>query len=69
VRPIAATASRPRSIEVGDLVPSDPAAWRALRVSLERRQAVRTLGRRFRCDPVAYLHKSEQNLIKRALPP
>ena len=31
-------------------MPSDPKAWRELRDSLERRQAVRTLGRRFRRD-------------------
>jgi hypothetical protein len=69
VRIIAATASRLRPIEAADLVPTDPAAWRALRESLERRQAVRTLGRRFRRDPAAYLQELEQNLIKRALPP
>jgi hypothetical protein len=69
VRIIAATASRLRPIEVADLVPSDPDAWRALRASLERRQAVRTLGRRFRRDPATYLHELEQSLIKRALPP
>jgi hypothetical protein len=69
VRIIAATASRLRPIEAADLVPSDPAAWSALRQSLERRQAVRTLGRRFRRDPATYLQELEQNLIKRALPP
>jgi hypothetical protein len=69
VRILAAAASRLRPIDAADLVPSDPAAWRALRESLERRQAVRTLGRRFRRDPVAYLRELEQNLIKRALPP
>lgn len=69
VRIIAATASRLRPIEVADLVPSDPAAWRALRESLERRQAVRARGRRFRRDPATYLQELERNLIKRALPP
>jgi hypothetical protein len=69
VRIIAATASRLRPIGVADLIPSDPAAWRALRESLRRRQAVRILGRRFRRDPAAYLHELEQNLIKRALLP
>ena len=69
VRILAAAASRLRAIDAADLVPSDPAAWRALRASLERRQAVRTLGRRFRRDPTAYLHELERNLIKRALPP
>jgi hypothetical protein len=68
VRIVAATASRLRPIEVGDLVPSDIGAWQSLRASLERRQAVRTLGRRFRRDPVAYLQSLEQTLINQALP-
>src|SRR4029079_1805939 len=46
VRVVAAAATRLRTIEAADLVPSDPAAWRELRGSLERRRAVRTLGRR-----------------------
>jgi hypothetical protein len=69
VRLVAAAATRLRPIESSDLVPSDPAAWRELRGSLERRQAVRTLGRRFRRDPVAYLRSLEESLIKQALPP
>jgi hypothetical protein len=69
VRLIAATATRLRTIEVTDLVPSDLSAWRDLRGGLERRQGVRTLGRRFRRDPVAYLRSLEEALIKVALPP
>ena len=69
VRLVAATATRLRRIEAADLVPSDLAAWRDLRGSLERRQAVRTLGRRFRRDPAAYLRSLEETLIKEALPP
>jgi hypothetical protein len=69
VRLIAATATRLRAIAVTDLVPSDLSAWRALRGSLERRQGVRTLGRRFRRDPGAYLRSLEESLIKAALPP
>jgi hypothetical protein len=69
VRLVAATATRLRTIEGTDLVPSDLSAWRALRGSLERRQGVRTLGRRFRRDPVAYLRSLEESLIKAALPP
>jgi hypothetical protein len=69
VRIIAATASRLRPVQATDLAPPDPATWRALRASLERRRAVRTLGRRFRRDPAAYLQELEQSLIKRALPP
>jgi hypothetical protein len=67
-RIVAATASRLRAIEVDDLIPSDIGARRRLRASLERRQSVRTLGRRFRRDPEAYLESLEQLLINRALP-
>lgn len=69
VRLVAAATTRLRPIEVADLVPSDPDAWRELRRALERRQAVRTLGRRFRRDPVAYLRSLEESLIKQILPP
>jgi hypothetical protein len=69
VRIVAATASRLRPIEASDLIPSDVGAWQSLRASLERRQAVRTLGRRFRRDPEAYLQSLEQLLINQALPP
>src|ERR1700760_3630493 len=69
VRLTAAAATRLRSIAVADLVPSDLEAWRDLRGSLERRRDVRTLGRRFRRDPVAYLRSLEESLINQALPP
>jgi hypothetical protein len=69
VRLVAAAATRLRSIEVADLVPSDLWAWRDLRDRLGRRQAVRTLGRRFRRDPVGYLKSLEDALINQALPP
>ncbi len=69
VRLTAAAATRLRSIAVADLVPSDVQAWRDLRGALEQRQAVRTLGRRFRRDPGAYLQAIEESLIKQALPP
>jgi hypothetical protein len=70
VRLPAALATRLRG-EVGgeDLVPTDLEAWRALRSGLERRQAVRTQGRRFRRDPAAYLQELENTLIKETLPP
>lgn len=68
VRLPAAAATRLRSIPVSDLVPADLKAWRELRGSLEQRQAVRTLGRRFRRDPVAYLQAIEESLIKQTLP-
>jgi hypothetical protein len=69
VRLVAAAATRLRPIEAADLVPSDLKAWHDLRDRLERRRAVRTLGRRFRRDPVAYLRSLEESLIKQTLPP
>jgi hypothetical protein len=69
VRLVAAAATRLRPIEVADLVPSDLSAWRDLRGRLGQRQAVRTLGRRFRRDPAAYLRSLEDSLINQALPP
>ncbi|HMB03389.1 MAG TPA: ISNCY family transposase [Isosphaeraceae bacterium] len=52
-----------------DLAPADLEAWRDLRASLERRQKVRTQGRRFRHDPAAYLQELEDILVKGILPP
>jgi hypothetical protein len=69
VRLTAAAATRLRSIAVAALVPTEVQAWRDLRGSLQQRQAVRTLGRRFRRDPVAYLQAIEESLINQALPP
>jgi hypothetical protein len=69
VRLVAAAATRLRPIEVAELVPSDLSSWRDLRGRLERRQAVRTLGRRFRHDPIAYLRSLEDSFINQALPP
>ena len=69
VRLVASAATRLRPIAVADLVPSDLERWRELRGSLERRRRVRTLGRRFRRDPVAYLRSLEEALIKKVLPP
>jgi hypothetical protein len=68
VRVVAAAATRLRRIGATELVPSDLQAWRDLRGSLERRQALRTLGRRFRRDPAAYLKSLEKSLINQALP-
>lgn len=69
VRLVAAAATRLRPIEVAELVPSDVSSWRDLRGRLGRRQAVRTLGRRFRRDPATYLRSLEASLINQALPP
>ena len=69
VRLVSAAASRLRSVSVEDVIPSDVSAWRALRAELEKRQATRTLGRRFRQKPDAYLQTLEQAAIKNVLPP
>src|SRR4029079_8742890 len=69
VRVVAAAATRLRPIDVADLVPRDLSSWRDLRGSLGRRQAARTLGRRFRRDPVEYLRSLEESLINQDLPP
>ena len=69
VRLPAALATRLRGEVRGeDLAPTDLEAWRALRAGLERRQAVRAQGRRFRRDPAAYLQELEDALIKGTLP-
>lgn len=68
VRLVSSATSRLRRVGVADLIPSDVAAWRALRRELEKRQATRTLGRRFRRDTDAYLDELEQTLIKNVLP-
>ncbi len=68
VRVVASAATRLRPIAATDLVVS-VSAWRDLRGRLERRQAVRTRGRRFRRDPDAYLRSLEETLINQALPP
>jgi hypothetical protein len=68
VRLVASAATRLRAVEGSDLVPSDLSAWRELRDGLERRQAVRTLGRHFRRDPASYLKSLEDSIINQALP-
>jgi hypothetical protein len=69
VRLVAAAATRLGPVGVTDLIPSDLSAWRDVRDRLERRQAIRTLGRRFRRDPAAYLQSLEDAFINQALPP
>ena len=68
VRLVSAAATRLREVEADDLVPSDLAAWRDLRAGLEERQAIRTMGHRFRGDPATYLGLLEDSLINQALP-
>jgi len=70
VRLPAAVATRLRGEVRGEgLAPSDLGAWRALRAGLQRRQAIRTQGRRFRRDSAAYLQGLEDSLIKETLLP
>jgi hypothetical protein len=69
VRLVASAATRLRPVEGSDLMPSDLSAWREIRGRLERRQAVRTLGRRFRRDPEGYLKTLEDSIINQTLPP
>jgi len=69
VRLPSALATRVRGeVRSDDLIPSDLEVWRKLRASLERRQATRAQGRRFRRDPAAYLKQLEDALIKKTLP-
>ncbi len=69
VRVVSATATRLGAITAADLSPSDPEAWRSLRGKLADRQGARTMGRRFRQGPGAYLRSLEQDLIKGVVPP
>ena len=68
VRLMASAATRLGPVDGADLAPTNAAAWRRLRGSLDNRQATRTLGRRFRRDPGAYLMSIEESLIKKTLP-
>jgi hypothetical protein len=68
VRLVSAAATRAKAVGPADLAPSNVAAWRGLRASLERRRAARMLGRRFRRDPDAYLQTLEDSLVNQALP-
>jgi hypothetical protein len=70
VRITAATATRLRPVQGADLAPADLKTWRKLRSDLEERRHVRTLGRRFRRNPGAYLRGLERALgTKSGLPP
>jgi len=70
VRLIAAVATRRHTVEGSDLAPANPHAWRSLRRQLDQRRRTRTLGRRFRRTPRAYLRSLERLLAaKSGLPP
>jgi hypothetical protein len=70
VRLVAATTTRPHTFTADAIVPADVDAWRALRGELDQRRDARTLRRRFRRDPDAYLRQLEQQLNSQTtLPP
>jgi hypothetical protein len=69
VRLLAATATRLKPPAAPDLAPADVRAWRDLRAALDERRAARTLRRRFRHDPEAYLRQTEEQLLQPTLPP
>lgn len=65
-RLVAAVATRQRACPfcADDLAQCDLHAWRALRVSLDRRQHARVCQRRFRRNSATYLAKLETRLVK-----
>ena len=69
VRLVAATTTRLRAVTADSITPADVDGWRALRGELDRRRDARTLRRRFRRDPDAYLRQLEQQLPQATLPP
>ena len=69
VRIMATVMTRLRPFSAEDLVPPSLADWRALRTLLATHRQRRTLQRRFRQDPDAYLADLEQRLVQLILPP
>lgn len=69
VRIVAALATRLRRYGAAELAPRCRRAWQKVRRELAERQRPRTLGRRFRRRPEAYLRGLEEQLLKAPLPP
>lgn len=69
VRLVAAVATRGQTFAPEKLAPRRVASWQELRATLEERHQARTLGRRFRRNPEAYLIELEADLVKLTLPP
>lgn len=70
VRLVAATTTRLRAFTADAITPADVNAWRLLRGELDQRRHARTLRRRFRSHPDAYLRQLEQQLLTQTtLPP
>jgi hypothetical protein len=68
VRLLAVT-SQQHAFSSAELQPKNLADWRALRQHLTQRHAARSLQRRFRHDPAAYLADAEHLLHPESLPP
>lgn len=68
VRLVASAVTRRHAFSPEELRPSDPAAWRRLRRTLDQRHAARRAQLRFRRDPAAYLQALEARLLQPALP-
>jgi hypothetical protein len=68
VRLIAAVATRHAPLDPSQLRPTDLAAWRTLRQTLNYRHEARRCQLRFRRDPDAYLAALEATLLTSALP-
>lgn len=68
-RLVAAVVSKVQPFAPEGLVPSSVESWRQIRAELDECRHARTLGRRFRRDPEAYLAKLEAELVKLILPP
>jgi hypothetical protein len=69
VQLIAATATRLRVFAPWELAPENIGTWQSLRHALDTRRHQRTLRRRFRRHPEAYLAELEAALLKLSLPP
>jgi hypothetical protein len=68
LRLIAVTCQQ-QAFTAAQLQPTNLAEWRALRYALTQRHAARSLQRRFRHDPTAYLADAERLLHPESLPP
>jgi hypothetical protein len=69
VRIVAAVMTRLRPFSAADLVPTSVDAWQSLRADLAAARHKRTLQRRFRQNPQAYLADLERRLTQLILPP
>lgn len=69
VRLVATVMTRLRLFSAADLIPPSVAVWRCLRTQLATYRQQRTLQRRFRRNPDAYLADLEQRFVQLILPP